>query len=187
MTTIETERLILRPYLPGDVAAYYATMSDPDVMHYTISLPFSWDDAKRSVEHTASVQAKAPPNKPPSEFLITLKDAGTVIGNCALIRDDEDPTQWDIAYFLNRAYWNRGFATEAVRALLDYGFTRFDMLSIIAFCFPENKASFQVMQKAGMVETDPMTLYAADGYTYRGEYRDVTYLRCRMERPKALQ
>ncbi len=182
MTTIETDRLILRPFLSGDVDAYYAYMSDPDTLWCTAALPFSWNEAQETVEHLASVQAKAPPNKPPSAFVITLKESGTLIGDCHLTRLDEDPTQSNIAYFLNRAYWNRGYATEAVRALLDYGFKTFDMKSIIAICVPENTASHRVMLKAGMVETNPLTFYAADGNFYRGEFRDVTYLCCCMER-----
>ena len=179
MVTIQTERLLLRPFQAEDVAAYYDYMSDPDVMKYTALLPLSWEEAKNRVESLAMKQA----NTSPHAFVITLGESEKLIGNCRLARDNDEPTTGDMAYFLNRNYWGRGYATEAVRALIDYGFDRFDFKSIYAICVPENEASRRVMEKAGMVEIEPLTVYADKGNWYRGAFRDVTYRRCSTDRP----
>lgn len=56
----------------------------------------------------------------------------------------------DLGYVLNRAYWNRGFVTEATRAILDVAFSVLKLHRVIATCDTRNGASARVMEKAGM-------------------------------------
>ena len=56
----------------------------------------------------------------------------------------------EVAYLLDKDYWNRGYATEAARISLVYGFEEAGLDSIIALSFPENAASRRVMEKIGM-------------------------------------
>jgi ribosomal-protein-alanine N-acetyltransferase len=56
----------------------------------------------------------------------------------------------EIGFLLDKAYWNKGYATEAVRLSLDYAFNKVGLKKVIALSFPENMASRRVMEKSGM-------------------------------------
>ena len=177
---LQTERLVLRPFAAGDGPAFHEYMSDPEVARYTSLLPISLEQAQEMVDNIVSVQAAS--DAPPLAFGIALRVNGTLIGNCRLKRDRDDPGQADIAYFLSRRCWGRGYATETVRALIAYGFGPLDLRRIFGLCVPENVASWRVMEKAGMKAEEPLTFYAEQGHFYRGEFQDLTYLRYAIHR-----
>jgi RimJ/RimL family protein N-acetyltransferase len=85
----------------------------------------------------------------------TLVDraGGDIIGFIGLVHPGGQTTP-EIKYALKRAYWGRGYATEAVRAMLDYGARAFGMQRVIATVAPANIASQRVLTKAGMVEAE---------------------------------
>lgn len=179
--SLQTERLVLRPFAAGDGPAFHEYMSDPEVARYTSLLPISLEQAQETIDGIARAQAAS--DAPPLAFAIALRGDGTLIGNCRLKRDRDDPDQADIAYFLNRRYWGRGHATETVRALIAYGFGTLGLRRLYGLCAPENVASRRVMEKAGMQSEEPLTFYAERGHFYRGEFRDLTYLRYAIHRP----
>ena len=172
---LQTGRLVLRPFKAGDVPAFHEYMSDPEVARYTNLLPMSLEQAQEMIENIVGTQAAS--DGPLLAFAITLRADGTFIGNCRLKRDRDDPVQADIAYFLNRRYWGRGYATETAHALIDHGFDTLGLRRIYGLCVPENMASRRVMEKAGMQMEEPLRFYAEQGHFYRGEFRDLTYLR----------
>ncbi len=77
------------------------------------------------------------------------KAAGTFIGHAGLEYIPGAP-EVEIAYTLMKAYWGRGYATEAARASLSYGFEALNLPEIYALAFPANEASQNVMRKLGM-------------------------------------
>ena len=179
--TLQTERLVLRPFAAGDGPAFHEYMSDPEVVRYTSLPPISLKQAQEMIDNIVGAQAAS--DVLPLAFGIALRADGLLIGNCRLKRDRDDPDQADIAYFLNRRYWARGYATEAVRALINYGFGPLGLRRIYGLCVPENVASRRVMEKAGIKAEEPLTFYAEQGHFYRGEFRDLTYLRYAIHRP----
>jgi len=179
--SVQTERLVLRPFAAGDGPTFHEYMSDSEVARYTSLLPISLEQAQEMVENIAGAQVAS--DAPPLAFVITLRGDGLLIGNCRLKRDRDDPSEADIAYFLNRRYWGRGYATETVRALIDYGFGTLGLRRTFGLCVPENVASRRVMEKAGMKAEESLTFYAEQGHFYRGEFRDLTYLRYAIHRP----
>ena len=181
--TLQTERLVLRPFAAGDGPAFYEYMADHEVARYTSLLPISSEQAQELVDNI--VNARAASDAPPLAFGIALRGDGTLIGNCRLKRDRDDPGQADIAYFyfLSRHHWGRGYATETVRARIDYGFVTLGLRRIYGLCVPENVASRRVMEKAGMQAEEPLTFCAEQGHFHRGEFRDLTYLRYAIHRP----
>ena len=172
---LQTERLVLRPFEHTDAPAFHAYMSDPDAMRLTSMLPISLELAQEIVDRIVASQVGTA--APPTSFAIALQSGGPLIGNCRLGRDEDEREVADVAYFLNPRHWRQGYATEAVRALIDYGFERLGLRRVYAVCVPENVASRRVMEKVGMRAEDPLTYYAEQGHFYRGEFRDVTYLR----------
>ena len=80
-----------------------------------------------------------------------LADAeGRVIGGCGLDITHLEWREGEIGYHLHPAYWGQGYATEAARALVGFGFEHLKLHRIVADCLAENPASARVMQKAGM-------------------------------------
>jgi len=181
MVSLQTQRLVLRPFAAGDGPAFHEYLSDPEVARYTSLLPISLEQAQEMIDNIVGAQTTS--DAPPLAFAIALRGDDLLIGNCRLKRDRDDPGQADIAYFLNRRYWGRGYATETVRALIKYGFQELVLRRIFGLCVPENVASRRVMEKAGMQAEEPLTFYAEQGHFYRGEFRDLTYLRYAIHRP----
>src|SRR5262245_31879053 len=116
---VETERLLLREFVEGDVYAYYLLGSDPAVIRYTGA------QALNSLEHALEV-LRANPLADYQEhgfgrWACVLKSNREVIGFAGLKRL-VDLNEVDLGYRLLPAYWGQGLATEAGRAALDYGF-----------------------------------------------------------------
>jgi RimJ/RimL family protein N-acetyltransferase len=78
-------------------------------------------------------------------FLITLH-SGTMIGACGIARQDDVP---EIGYWLGNAYWGKGYATEALHAVIDYAFTDLDHQALQAGARVTNPASRRVLEKCG--------------------------------------
>lgn len=176
---LQTERLVLRPFEADDVPAFHECMSDPEVACHNALPPITLEQAREMVGGMVASQGAA--SFTPASFAIALREGGPLIGNCRLKRDRIDPDQADIAYFLCRRFWERGYATEAARALIDYGFQALGLRRIFGLCVPENVASRRVMEKAGMRAEGPLTFYADQGNFWQGEFRDVTFLRYAIE------
>ncbi len=117
---LQTERLVLRPFAAGDGPTFHEYMSDPEVARYTNLLPISLEQAQEMIDNIVGAQAAS--DVPLLVFAIARRVDGLLIGNCRLKRDKDDPGQADIAYFLSRHHWGCGYATEATRALIEYGF-----------------------------------------------------------------
>ena len=178
---LQTERLVLRPFEAGDVLAFHEYMSDPEVTRHNSLPPISLGQAQEMVGGMVASQGAA--SSPPASFAITLRGESLLIGNCRLKRGRDDPGEADIAYFLSRRFWGRGYATEVVCALVEYGFETLGVERIIGLCVPDHMASQRVMEKAGMQAEEPITFYAEQGHFWQGEFRDITYLRYGIHRP----
>lgn len=110
---------------------------------------------------------------------IVLKAPNEMIGWIGFGPSSEpNRCDFDIGYALNRAYWNQGYMTEAVRALLAYGFDVLGVKIVRATHRDYNPASGRVMQKAGMRFDEAMTRAKADGEVYyvitAGDWRAVS-------------
>jgi len=82
---------------------------------------------------------------------IELKETGQIIGTGGCIRLDERHYTTELGYCMGRVYWNKGYMSEAVAAMIDYLFDTVGMNRITARHNPENIGSGRVMQKCGMV------------------------------------
>jgi len=85
------------------------------------------------------------------QLAITLPaEGGRLIGSCGVRVNDRTLREGNIGYELNPEYWAHGYATEAARAMLDYGFDRLGLHRIWAQCNADNTASAHVLEKLGM-------------------------------------
>jgi RimJ/RimL family protein N-acetyltransferase len=143
---IETKRLLLRKMREEDARDFLEIFSDPVAMKY---FGVIFDSARME----KWVQDNLEHNKQHgfSLYTVILKSIGEIIGDCGLETDQIDGQAiTGIGFDFKRAHWGNGYATEAARAVLKYGFRQFGFAKISAWIDPENKASQRVAEKIGM-------------------------------------
>jgi ribosomal-protein-alanine N-acetyltransferase len=94
-------------------------------------------------------------------WAVTPKEQNTVIGYCGYMPLD-NTTEIELAYGMARAHWAKGYATEAARACLRYGFEEMKLDHIVAVVNPQNFPSQRILLKLGMTHTRNVHHYDAD-------------------------
>jgi RimJ/RimL family protein N-acetyltransferase len=136
---LETARLILRAPRHEDVKALVALAGDRRIAENTARIPYPYGVADAE-QFVASV------NKRDGEACFAIVFDDTLIGACSLDpRPDGDDVE--LGYWLGKPYWGRGFATEAVRALIDYGFGDLRHETLQAGARVSNPTSRRVLEK----------------------------------------
>jgi RimJ/RimL family protein N-acetyltransferase len=144
---LQTERLLLRRVTMDDAADLFEYGSDPEVTRYTTWEPHeSIEDSKRYLEFMLHRQR----TQDVAEWGMVLKAANKLIGTCGFSQWSPYNGRAEVAYAMARPYWGQGLTTEALTAVVEFGFTRMALNRIEARCVPENVASARVMEKVGM-------------------------------------
>ncbi len=104
-----------------------------------------------------------------SLWAVTDRESATVMGDCGLILYAHQGPEIELGFRLGKAYWGKGYATEAARAWVSYGFEELGLDRIVAVAHPDNAACQRVLEKVGMrferTADDagaPMRLYALE-------------------------
>lgn len=146
---LETDRLLLREFDEGDVEAFHVLGSDPEIIRYTADP----GGGLKGLEHAREILRSHPMTDYRKHgfgrWACVHKANAEVIGFVGLKHLDE-LDEVDIGYRLLPSYWGEGLATEACRAVLDYGFARLQLERIIGLVDPRNVASVNVLEKLGM-------------------------------------
>lgn len=145
--SIETTRLLLREIRATDEDSVHEYASDPCVSRFDSWGPNTREKTHEVVSRWLEVQEER--LRAEINLAVELTDEGKLIGTMRLGMDDEK-TSAHIGYAFNRHYWNQGYATEASRALLDFGYRDLHLHRIWATCDTRNLASWRVMEKLGM-------------------------------------
>jgi [ribosomal protein S5]-alanine N-acetyltransferase len=146
---VETDHLILRGPAPGDAEAWAAYLADPDVLRY---LPKRAMTPLQRAENSLNALNLAWQQQPVSDFgwVVTLKSDGKLIGwggvGAAL-----EGNEAELVYSLGKPFWRQGFATEAARAMVRFGFENSTWDRIVAAIIPGNIASRRVLEHIGLV------------------------------------
>ncbi len=149
MFELHTERLLLRSFHDSDVETFAAYRSDPEVARYqSWDAPYSVKWAKAFIEEMKNTRPATPGKW--YQVAIELKSSHMLIGDCAFCLLAEDARQAEIGFTLARAYQGQGYATEAVKRLLDYLFGELGLHRVRAICDAENSASAKLMERLGM-------------------------------------
>jgi ribosomal-protein-alanine N-acetyltransferase len=166
LPTLGTERLILRKMVLNDAEAVFAYASNSEVSRYTL-----WE-THRSIEDSRAFLEFATQkyeNGGEPDWGIVYRGNGCLVGACGLVNWEAEHARAEVGFVLSREYWGRGLMSEAVRAILRFGFERMNLNRIEARCIAENAASARVMEKAGMVYEG--TLRQRE--YIKGTYRDI--------------
>lgn len=147
--TIETRRLILRPWSEGDAEVLYKYARDPDV-----GTPAGWPP-HTSVEFSRMVIREI--FSAPQTYAVVLKATGEPIGCCGLVprnsrhNDAIGPDDAEIGYWLGKPYWGRGIIPEAVKALIVYAHDTLEKKSLWIGFYDGNDKSRRVAEKCGFI------------------------------------
>jgi ribosomal-protein-alanine N-acetyltransferase len=144
--SIETARLLLRPFTPVDLDDYTRLIfADADVMRY---LPQRDLAPRERAERTLAVFGGHWSQQGLGVWAVTDKATGEFMGHCGLGPVPE-AGEIEVLYALGKAYWGRGIATEAARASVRFGFEQVNLARLIALAVPENIGSRRVMEHVG--------------------------------------
>lgn len=147
MTVIRTPRLTLRPFSEGDIDAMSAFLNDWEVAQWLAIPPFPYRraDARFYVDHVRTNHEAGPA----TEFAIALTEGDGVVGAVGLRRNPDCPADAAIGYWLGQPHWGHGYASEAVGAVVAYGFGSLELERLEAETDPENERSARVLAKVG--------------------------------------
>lgn len=170
---METDRLRLRGSRESDLDPYMALTGDPEAMRYltkgeTLDREGTWRQIALIVGHWAL--------RGYGFWAVEEKSTGLFLGRVGLWRPEAWPGL-EVGWALCRAAWGQGFATEAARASLAYGFDRLGLAEIISLIVPENLPSIRVAERIGATRQRTVMkfnreclIYGIDRATY---YRDT--------------
>ena len=146
---LETERLVLRPYEQGDLERYHEVRSRDEVALYLYDDPLTLMQARDKLSmlvDSTSLDAE-------DDWIvaaIVLRDGGVYVGDVAFHWVSVQHRTGEVGFTLDPAFQGLGYATEASRALLDWGFGTFGLHRIIGRTEARNVASARVLEKLGM-------------------------------------
>ncbi|ALW85747.1 alanine acetyltransferase [Hymenobacter sedentarius] len=163
--TLTTERLTLRQLTPADALALFELRADPRVMKF-IPRPLAQSVAD-AVEYINVVNECASKNERLTWGIALRADASQIIGTIGYVSFQLENHRGTIGYMLHPGFQGKGMMSEAVAAILDYGFDVLNLHSIEAAVDPQNLASTQVLKRSGFVQ---------EGHFKENEFWDGKYL-----------
>lgn len=161
---LATKRLTLRPFREDDVQALYEYSRDEPVGRNAGWKPHESLQESDDILHLVFLNQ-------PSVWAVERKADGRLMGSVGLITDSarQYGSARSLVYALGVDYWGQGYMTEAVRAVIRFGFAQMGLDLISATCYPDNPASRRVLEKCGFRYEG--TLHRAE-LLYNGEIKD---------------
>ena len=148
---LKTKRLAIDPFTENDARDFYEIVNNPEVLRY---IPESRVSFEKFMETFGRVQERYKTNRPNNitRFSLAVREQETrrLAGWVGLGRLEINPEEIEIYYGMGRESWGRGYATEAARELLKYGFENLKLDRIVAIVLPDNHASVRVIEKIGL-------------------------------------
>jgi ribosomal-protein-alanine N-acetyltransferase len=144
---LRTERLILRAFTPKDAPDVQRLAGEWEVARTLLTVPHPYEDGMAEEwisEHASVFQRGEGVN-----FAVVLRERGELCGACNLLINPRDANA-ELGYWIGVPYWGRGYATEAAREVVRYGFEQLWLHRIYAGHFGNNPASGWVLKKIGM-------------------------------------
>lgn len=145
MKQMETDRLIIRRFLPEDWSDLYEYLSIPEVVYYEPYNAFTKDECVKEALSRYEAEEKS------TFWAVCLKEGNKMIGHIYFSQDEPlEFMTWEIGYVFNPNYYGNGYATEACRRVLKYGFEELKAHRIIAGVNVKNTASWRLLERISM-------------------------------------
>lgn len=146
---LETPRLVLRELSAEDAIAVQEWATDPDVYRYMEWGPNTFAQTQEFLRRAVTLRLESP--RRTFELGVVLQATGRLVGACGLRVRSPEHAIADIGYALRRDAWGQGLATEAARALVEFGLRTLALHRIWATCHVDNARSARVLEKVGML------------------------------------
>ncbi len=145
---LETDRLLLKKLSLNDAEDIYEYAHEDEVTKYVI-----WNRHKSVGDSVEFINYAAEEFRNGTSIVwgLEVKNERKVIGTIDLRNFNNEHKCGEIGYCISKKYWNQGFTTEALKAVINFGFERLYLNRLEAHCELENIASWRVMEKAGMI------------------------------------
>lgn len=167
--TLDTVRLLLRPLSPSDAGEVRRLAGDEAIASTTLAIPHPYPEGLAE-QWIASLPGKYAEGSQVT-FGIERREDGAVVGAIGLLFISREHENAEMGYWIGTPFWGRGYATEAARAVLGYGFGSLGLHRIYAHHFHRNAASGRVMQKLGMTREGRLRHHVKKW----GGYEDLEY------------
>lgn len=141
---LRTERLLLRDFVAADVRDLVRLAGAREVAATTLRIPHPYTE-----EHARQFLEMRQEERFGYSFAVTLLGSGELAGAVGLHPDPVHPRA-ELGYWIGVPYWGQGYATEAARAVLDFGFRELKLVRIFAHHFEGNLVSGRILRKIGM-------------------------------------
>lgn len=141
---LETTRLIMRRVDNEDLDQLYKLLSDPEVAKYDYFYPVK--STKEAIKFIERYKEELE-DKEEITWGIVQKETNKLIGTCCLGDFEEGARRSEIGYSVIQSEWGKGYATEAIKAVIDFGFNNMNLNRIEATITPGNDASVKVLKK----------------------------------------
>ncbi|HEU4882182.1 MAG TPA: GNAT family protein [Longimicrobium sp.] len=165
---LHTERLVLREFTADDWQPTFAYENDPRYLRFYERDAVTERQCQALIYQFILWQGEQPRGK--AQLAITLADTGQVIGNVGVRRETAAESLADMGFELSPEHWGRGYATEAARAMVDWGFGEWGLERIHAHCVSENVASARVLERVGM----RLEVRLRDHQRFKGRFWDLS-------------
>ncbi len=145
--TLESNRLLMRPFSQTDANRVRELAGEYEVARYTEAVPHPYEEGE--AERWIACQSEEFSRGTGATFAITLKENGSLLGAIGLIIATNHKKA-NIGYWIGKPYWSSGYCTEAAQVVIDYAFDELSIHRIYARHMAGNPASGRVMEKIGM-------------------------------------
>ncbi len=148
-TRLQSARLDLRQVKLSDLENIHQLHSFPETDRYnTLGIPENTEQTSAVISNWITIHEKFPQRN--FVFVVQLKDQEEFIGLIALNSGKEKFRNAEVWYKFHPTHWNKGYATEALKLILDFGFHQLNLHRIEAGCAVDNIGSIRTLEKAGM-------------------------------------
>jgi len=167
--SLETSRLYLREILDSDLDAIFSIFSNIKVTEF-----YGIDPLKSRADGEKTLRSCIDrfPNRKGIRWGLALKQSGQLIGTIGLQKFNEQSCRAEIGFDLIPEFWRKGFMSEALQTVVDFGLSEIRIHRIEAFCEPKNVASMEMLKRAGFQQEGLLKGY----FRWSDGFHDATIL-----------
>ncbi|WP_214021009.1 GNAT family N-acetyltransferase [Methanoculleus sp.] len=162
-----TDRLLLRPFTLADAPEVQRLAGDYEIASRTLEIPYPYPDG--AAENWIATQRSGFEQGVHVVYAVARAREGDLVGAVGLVEVNRRHGRAELGYWVARPCRGRGYATEAARAMIEYGFSILELHRIYAMHLSRNPASGRVMEKCGMVHE----AHLREHDRKRGTFEDV--------------
>ncbi len=166
---LQTNRLLLRPFKEKDAPALLALNSDPKVLEFTADVPFK--DKEDALQFIKTYLKKTPPGL--GRYAVIRIQDQQFLGWCGLKYHPETDVI-DLGYRFFQQHWNKGYATEAAKAMIDYGFNHLKYPFLVGHAHIKNYGSHKVLERCEFKQIKTFTYDNEPAFLYKKQNPDYS-------------